>query len=263
MISSQVNEVRRGYVADRGTGGAVAQLKLGFWQRVAVMLVVPLMAVLTRKTWIGREHIPASGPVILVPNHVSHFDPLVVAHYIYGAKRWPRFLGKASVWKVPVIGYLLRKTRQIPVERGSTEAAKSVEALRAALAEGGAVVIYPEGTTTRHPDLWPMRGKTGAARLALTTGAPVVPIAAWGPQVIFDPRTNRLKLRRTPVTVTAGPAIDLSHWAGATPSKPVLDDMTEAIMLGVRDLLAGIRDGEPPALYERPARRASTSEDAP
>jgi 1-acyl-sn-glycerol-3-phosphate acyltransferase len=263
MISSQVNVVRRGYVADRGTGVSVTQLRLGFWQRVAVMLVVPLMAVLTRKTWLGREHVPASGPVILVPNHVSHFDPLVVAHYIYGSHRWPRFLGKASVWKVPVIGYLLRKTRQIPVERGSTEAAKSVEALLTALNEGGAVVIYPEGTTTRHPDLWPMRGKTGAARLALATGAPVVPIAAWGPQVIFDPRTNKLKLRRTPVTVTAGKPIDLSRWAGAAPSKPVLDDMTEAIMLGIRDLLAEIRDGEPPALYERPARRASTSEDAP
>ncbi|BAL92308.1 putative acyltransferase [Actinoplanes missouriensis 431] len=240
----------------------MTQLRLGFWQRVAVMLVLPVMTALTRKTWIGRENIPRTGPVILVPNHVSHFDPLVVAHFIYRVPRWPRFLGKASIWKVPVIGYLLRKTRQIPVERGSTEAAKSVEALVTALNEGGAVVIYPEGTTTRHPDLWPMRGKTGAARLALLTGAPVVPIATWGPQTIFDPRTNKLRLRRTPVTVIAGPQIDLSRWAGAAPTRAVLQEMTDAIMLDVRDLLAEIRDGEPPALYERPARRASTSEDA-
>jgi 1-acyl-sn-glycerol-3-phosphate acyltransferase len=241
----------------------VAQLKIGFWQRVAVMLIVPVMTVLTRKTWLRMDAVPATGPVILVPNHVSHFDPLVVAHYLYRAGRWPRFLGKASVWKVPVIGFLLDKTRQIPVERGSVEAVKSLDTLVEALREGGAVVIYPEGTTTRHPDLWPMRGKTGAARLALLTGAPIVPIANWGAQQIFDPRTNRLRLRRTHVTVTTGEPVDLSRWAGLPPSRPVLEAMTEAIMLNVRDLLGEIRDGEPPALHDRPAPRATTSEDAP
>ncbi|GAA4968579.1 lysophospholipid acyltransferase family protein [Actinoplanes utahensis] len=240
----------------------MAQLRLGFWQRVAVMLVVPVMTALTRKTWLRMSEMPATGPVILVPNHVSHFDPLVVAHYIFRAGRWPRFLGKASVWKVPVIGYLLVKTRQIPVERGSVEAVKSLDTLVEALREGSAVVIYPEGTTTRHPDLWPMRGKTGAARLALLTGAPVVPIANWGAQRIFDPRTNRLRLRRTPVTVTTGRPVDLSRWAGAEPSRAVLEEMTEKIMLDVRDLLGEIRDGEPPALYDRPARRATTPEEA-
>lgn len=241
----------------------MAQLRLGFWQRVAVMLVIPVMTVLTSKTWLKQDRIPATGPVILVPNHVSHFDPLVVAHYIFRSGRWPRFLGKASVWKVPIIGYLLTKTRQIPVERGSVEAVKSLDTLVEALKEGGAVVIYPEGTTTRHPDLWPMRGKTGAARLALLTGAPVVPIANWGPQAIFDPRTNRLKLRRSQVTVTTGEPIDLSRWDGAEPTRAVLEQMTEQIMLGVRDLLAEIRDGEPPALHDRPARRATTAEETP
>jgi 1-acyl-sn-glycerol-3-phosphate acyltransferase len=228
-----------------------------------VMLIVPVMTVLTRKTWLRMDAVPATGPVILVPNHVSHFDPLVVAHYIYRSGRWPRFLGKSSVWKVPVIGFLLNKTRQIPVERGSVEAVKSLDTLVEALRAGGAVVIYPEGTTTKHPDLWPMRGKTGAARLALLTGAPVVPIANWGAQQIFDPRTNRLKLRRTHVTVTTGPPVDLSRWAGVEPTRQVLEEMSEKIMLDVRDLLGEIRDGEPPALYDRPARRATTAEDAP
>ena len=262
MISSQVNQDGV-HVADRRTGEAVAQLRLGLWQRAAVMLVLPVVTVLTRKTWLRMNDVPATGPVILVPNHVSHFDPLVVAHYLYRAGRWPRFLGKASVWKVPVIGFLLTKAQQIPVERGSVEAVKSLDTLVEALRAGGAVVIYPEGTTTRHPGLWPMRGKTGAARLALLTGAPVVPIANWGAQRIFDPRTNRLRLRRTRVTVTAGKPVDLSRWAGREPSRVVLAEMTEAIMMDVRDLLGEIRDGEPPALYERPARRAITSEDAP
>jgi 1-acyl-sn-glycerol-3-phosphate acyltransferase len=197
-----------------------------------------------------------------VPNHVSHFDPLVVAHYLYGAGRWPRFLGKASLWRVPVLGFLLRKTQQIPVERGSVEAVKSLDALIDALHGGGAVVIYPEGTTTREPDLWPMRGKTGAARLALVTGAPVIPVANWGAETVFDPRTNRLKVHpRTPVTVAAGKPIDLSRWAGANPSRAVLEQMTEAIMLDIRDLIGTVRAATPPALYDRPAKRASTTGD--
>jgi 1-acyl-sn-glycerol-3-phosphate acyltransferase len=241
----------------------VTQRRLGFWRRFAVVLAIPALKVLTKPTWTGMENIPPAGGVIIAPNHVSHFDPLVVAHFIYGAGRWPRFLGKASLWRVPVFGPFLRKVKQIPVERGSVEAVKSLDALVAALQDGGAVVIYPEGTTTRQPDLWPMRGKTGAARLALITGAPVVPVAHWGAQQVFDPRTSKLKLKmRTPVAVTAGKPIDLSRWDGAHPTRAVLDQMTEAIMLDVQDLLTSIRGGEPPAeLFDRPARRASAGED--
>ncbi|GIM95194.1 1-acyl-sn-glycerol-3-phosphate acyltransferase [Paractinoplanes toevensis] len=210
------------------------------------------------------ENIPATGGIIVVPNHVSHFDPLVVGHFIYGAGRWPRFLGKASIWRVPVLGPFLRKVQQIPVERGSVEAVKSLDVLIDALHQGGVVVIYPEGTTTKDPQLWPMRGKTGAARLALVTGAPVVPVANWGAERIFDPRTSRLSLRpRTPVTVTAGKPIDLSHWAGATPTRTVLDEMTDHIMLQIKALLGELRGEEPPAaLYERPGRRAGTAGEA-
>jgi 1-acyl-sn-glycerol-3-phosphate acyltransferase len=234
----------------------VAHRKLGFWRRFAVMVVVPLLTIWTRRTWSGQEHVPAEGGIILVPNHISHFDPLVVAHYVYKAGRWPRFLGKASIWNVPFVGFMLRKTRQIPVERGSVEAVKSLDVLIEAIHQGGAVIIYPEGTTTREPDLWPMRGKTGAARLALVTGVPVVPIATWGAERVFDPRTGRLKFRpRTPISVTAGKPIDLSPWAAESPSRAVLDQMTDAIMLAIRDLLTDIRDGDPPPLYDPPVRR--------
>jgi 1-acyl-sn-glycerol-3-phosphate acyltransferase len=236
----------------------VAQRGLGLWRRVAVMLVVPTMAVWTRWTWTGREHLPAEGGVIIAANHISHFDPLTLAHYVYKAGRWPRFLGKASLWRVPVIGFLLRKTQQIPVERGSVEAVKSLDALIDALRSGGAVIIYPEGTTTREPQLWPMRGKTGAARLALITGAPVVPVAMWGPERVFDPRTQKLVLKpRIPVQVTAGRPVDLSRWAGANPTRAVLDEMTDAILLDVRDLLTGLRGGTPPPLFDPPPRPAA------
>jgi 1-acyl-sn-glycerol-3-phosphate acyltransferase len=220
------------------------------------MVVIPVLGVWTRRNWTGLENLPSSGGIIIVSNHISHFDPLVVAHYVYRAGRWPRFLGKASIWKVPVVGYLLTKTLQIPVERGSVEAVKSLDALIDALHEGGAVIIYPEGTTTREPDLWPMRGKTGAARLALVTGAPVIPMATDGAQRVFDPRTKKLSLRpRVPVRVTSGKPVDLSRWAGEVPSRAVLDQMTEAIMLDIRGLVGELRDETPPPLYQPVARR--------
>jgi 1-acyl-sn-glycerol-3-phosphate acyltransferase len=233
----------------------VAQRGLGFWQRFAAMLVLPVLRVWTRPIWTGQDNIPATGGVILVPNHASQFDPLVVAHFIYKADRWPRFLAKASLWDIPLLGAFLSKVKQIPVERGSVEAVKSLDVLVDAVQQSGVVVIYPEGTTTKEPDLWPMRGKTGAARLALVTGAPVIPVGNWGSYKIFDARTKKLKLgMRVPVSVAAGPPVDLSRWVGAPPTKAVLDEMTEAIMLDIRDLVAGLRGEEPPPLYEPPAR---------
>ncbi|MER7456212.1 lysophospholipid acyltransferase family protein [Micromonospora sp. NPDC126480] len=233
----------------------MARRRIGFWPRVAVVLVKPVMTGWTRRTWRGTEHLRHPGGMILVPNHISHADPLVAAHFIYDSGRWPQFLGKASVFRVPLIGWILHRCRQIPVERGTVDAVKSLDALVDALGKGGAVVIYPEGTTTREPALWPMKGKTGAARLALATGAPVVPVAMWGPERLFDPRNNRLSLRpRIPVTVVAGPPVDLSRWTGATPTKAVLEEMTDEIMLRLRDLLAEIRQESPPPLWERPGR---------
>lgn len=233
-----------------GREWGMAVKRLGPLRRFVVILVKSVLTPMTRRTWSGQEHIPPTGGVILTPNHLSHADPLVMAHYVYDAHRWPRFLGKASVFKVPVIGKLILRVRQIPVERGSVDAAKSLEALTTAIGEGGAVIIYPEGTTTREPDLWPMRGKTGAARLALATGAPVIPIAQWGAQGFYDTRTKKVGLRpRTPVRIAAGPPVDLSRWAGAEPTRATLEEMTDEIMLHVRDLLAGIRGETPPPLY--------------
>lgn len=237
----------------------MAHRRLGFWRRATAAVVLPVLGIWTKRTWLGLENVPAEGGVILAANHMSHFDPLVVAHYVYGAGRWPRFLAKASLWKVPALGFLLRKTRQIPVERGSVEAVKSLDVLVDALNKGAAVIIYPEGTTTKDPDLWPMRGKTGAARLALVTGVPVIPIAHWGAQRVFDVRTKKLSLRpRTPITVIAGKPVDLSPWEGAAPGRTVLDQMSDAIMTDVRDLLGEIRNEQPPPLDPPPARRTVT-----
>jgi 1-acyl-sn-glycerol-3-phosphate acyltransferase len=238
----------------------VARRRLGFWRRFAVAAVKPPLFVLTRRTWLGMEHIPPSGPVIIVATHISHADPFALAHYVYDAGRWPRYLAKDSIFRIPVVGRIIRAVRQIPVTRGSIDAARALDEAIVGVQEGGAVIVYPEGTTTKEPDLWPMRGKTGAARLWLATKAPMVPMATWGPERLFDPRTRRLRLRpRTPVTVIAGPPLDLSRWADAVPTATVLAEMTEFIMLALRDLVAQIREGTPPPLWSRPAARPATS----
>jgi 1-acyl-sn-glycerol-3-phosphate acyltransferase len=224
--------------------------RLGFWRRFAVAVVKPPLTLLTKRDWSGMEHVPGQGGAILVANHMSHADPLVIAHYVYDAGRWPQFLGKASLFDVPVLGWLLKKVRQIPVYRGTIDAVKALEAAVDGVKNGAAVIIYPEGTTTKEPDLWPMRGKTGVARLALETGAPVIPVVMWGPERIFDPRTGKLRLRlRSPVTVKAGPPLDLSPWRGAAPTSAILHEMTDTIMLHLRDMLTEIRGGPAPPLW--------------
>ncbi len=239
----------------------MARRRLGFWRRFAVVVLKPPLTVMTRRHWSGMSRIPASGGAILVANHLSHADPIIIGHYVYDAGRWPQFLAKSSLFDVPLLGPLLSAVRQIPVHRGTADAVKALHSAVEAVEAGDAVIIYPEGTTTREPDLWPMRGKTGAARLWLVTGAPVIPVVMWGPQRLFDPRTKRIGLRpRTPVTVVAGPPIDLSRFAGRAPTAATLTEITDVIMLCLRDMLAQIRGGTPPALYAPVRTRSGEGE---
>lgn len=233
----------------------MSRRRLGFWRRLAVMLLKPPLWLLTARHWRGMEHLPTSGGAIVVSNHISYADPLVVAHFVYDAGRWPQFLAKQGVFDVPVIGRILHKLRQIPVRRGTVDAARSLEAATTAVKAGDAIVIYPEGTITRQPELWPMRGRTGVARLWLATGAPVVPVVNWGAQRLVDPRTRKLRPRpRTPVTVVAGPPVDLSAYRDAPVTTATLQEITEQVMQALQDLLAQVRQEQPPAREPEPGR---------
>jgi 1-acyl-sn-glycerol-3-phosphate acyltransferase len=238
----------------------------GGWMRFAAAVIKPTLWILTRRTWHGQEHIPATGPVILVVSHLSHADPLMVAHYVYDRPREPRFLGKEAVFTVPFVGMVVRGAGQIPVRRASSEAAQAVDHAVAALERGECVIIYPEGTTTKDPELWPMQGKTGAARLAMLTGAPVVPVGQWGAHRIYHPITHRLRLRpRTPVTLVGGPPVDLSAYDGRPLTAALLAEVTDVIMRRVRDLVSEARGvpAPPGPLYRRPPRQISHDEPTP
>jgi 1-acyl-sn-glycerol-3-phosphate acyltransferase len=114
------------------------------------------------------------------------------------------------------------------------------------------VQFYPEGTLTRDPDVWPMTGKSGAARVALMTGAPVIPVAHWGAHEIMPPygMGGKGKVNLFPrhkVVVSAGPPVDLSKYQGQEITAQVLRDATEDIMTAITEVLAGIRGEQPPA----------------
>src|SRR3954465_461526 len=126
----------------------MARRRIGFWRRFAVMVLKPPLTVMTDRHWAGTEHVPGTGGAILVSNHMSHADPVIVGHYVYDAGRWPQFLAKSSLFHVPVVGALLSAVRQIPVYRGTADAVKALEAAITAVNGGDAVIIYPEGTTT-------------------------------------------------------------------------------------------------------------------
>ena len=144
----------------------------------AASIVLPMNIMLMRRDWQGQENLPESG-MILAANHISHLDPLYVAHMVYSSGRIPHFLAKKELFEAPVIGKALTWMQQIPVDR----AGRSIDSLKMAeevLAEHGVIIIYPEGTTTKDPDMWPMVGRLGMIRLALSTGAPVIPVGQWG-----------------------------------------------------------------------------------
>jgi 1-acyl-sn-glycerol-3-phosphate acyltransferase len=155
-----------------------------------------------------------------------------------------------------VLGSLIKAVRQIPVQRGTIDASRALESAVAAVQRGEGVIIYPEGTTPKKGDLWPQRGKTGIARLFLATGAPVVPVASWGSQQIFDPRERKFHPRyRASVTVVAGDEIDLSKWKGAEPTAANLYAITDEIMLVLRRMVGELRGETPPPAPSSAGRR--------
>jgi 1-acyl-sn-glycerol-3-phosphate acyltransferase len=221
---------------------------LGFWFRLAVVVLKPLMTVFTRRVWRGQENVPRTGGVIVCVNHISYFDPLTFSHFIYDSGRLPRFLAKAKLFEIPLIGRVFRGSGQIPVYRESADAAKAFSASVEAIRAGRCVCIYPEATVTRDPALWPMAGKTGAARIALMTSAPVIPVAQWGAQDVLAPYSKKLRLwPRKTVHVVAGPPVDLSEYQAGGDSSENVRLATDKIVADITDLLAGIRHEKPPA----------------
>jgi 1-acyl-sn-glycerol-3-phosphate acyltransferase len=234
----------------------VPRRKMGWAFRFCVVVLRPLLLALTRQDWRDTHKLPADGGCVLVANHVSHIDPLTYAHFVYDSGRLPRFLAKSEVMEVRGLGVILRSAGQIPVYRQSRTASEAFRAAVAAVERGECVVVYPEGTLTRDPDLWPMVGKTGAGRIALSTGHPVVPTAQWGPQHILAPYAKRPRLlpRRT-MYVRVGDPVDLEDLRGQQLTPKVLREASDRIMAAVTALLEDIRGEQAPQQRFDPSQR--------
>lgn len=126
--------------------------------------------------------LPTDGGLLLAPNHVSVIDPLFIGAAAVRAGRIPRFVTTAGVFRVPVVGAVLRYFDHIPLDRAATGGGTRLDPIRHALLAGECVVLYPEGHITRRPDYLPDSFRTGIVHLAAATATPVVPVAQWGPQ---------------------------------------------------------------------------------
>jgi len=234
----------------------------GFAFLFIAAIVRPIMAVLCKRDWRGKENLPETGGALIVANHYSFFDPISVGHFVVANGRTPRFTAKAGVFKNPVLGRLFKAAGQIPVQRGSRDAVKALLAAQDAVKSGETVIFYPEGTMTKDPDLWPMAGRTGAARIALRTGVPVIPVAQWGAQEVFAPYSTKPQFfPRKTLKVVAGPALDLSRWADRKRDRVAEQEVTEYIMDEITKLLEGLRGQQAPAVrYQPPAREDESAE---
>ena len=221
--------------------------------RALIRTVRALLHLCSRRRTEGAELLPATGPVIVVGNHVSVVDALVLGAAVARRGRRVRMLATAGVFRVPVLGALLRSAGFVPVHRWSSDPASALAPARTALAAGQCVGLYPEGAITRHPDLWPARGKTGVVRLALDTGAPVVPLAQWGTHRLVGGEGSRWKALLTPLTrprigVRVGAPMDLRALLGvscaADATAEQLRTGADAVMAALVAELAVLR-GEP------------------
>lgn len=224
--------------------GAPLDIRLGM---LALSMVVrPTMNALINKQWAGLENVPRDG-CIVCPNHLTEIDPFLIGHMIFNQGMVPHFMAKESLFRIPVFGRWLRWAGQIPVDRRGRAANESLAVARRVLDRGGAIVVYPEGTLTRDPDLWPMQGRTGAARLAFDTGAPVIPVAHWGIHELMPQYARRLHIiPRKTARGAIGVPVDLSDLVAAGATRSSLETATTRIQDATTSLLAGLRGTSAP-----------------
>ena len=224
-----------------------------------VWILNAVLKPITGRDWRGQQNIPRTGGAVFVINHISNVDPLAVGQYLAFSGRWPRYLGKASLFRIPVIGRIITACGQIPVERNTHNATRALEQAMQAVRDGKCVSIYPEGTITLDPELWPMTGRNGAARVALETGCPVIPIGQWGAQeIMYGKKIHFPKLLpRKTLILEAGPPVDLDDLRDQPISGAVLNEATTRLMDAITGLVAGLREEKPPAVRfdARKARR--------
>jgi 1-acyl-sn-glycerol-3-phosphate acyltransferase len=212
------------------------------------MLVLPIFGAMVKLRIRPGSQLPRSGPFILSPNHYSEIDPIVMGVVVWKLRRTPRFLAKASLFRVPALGWLMRFTGQIPVERDATaQLGQPLQAAKLLTDRNQGVIVYPEGTLTKDPDLWPMRGKSGAVRMALEQNIPLYPAAHWGTQHWMGRYAKKIRFfPRTTIDAVVGEPFDLGAYRGKPLTRELLEEATDALMREIAALAGSLRGETPP-----------------
>lgn len=223
-------------------------------------ILIPLVRGLFKLEAKGAEKLPKSGAYILVANHVTNVDALAMAYFIYvNLKRAPHFLAKESLFRVPLVGPILRAAGQIPVYRSGQRNDTPMRAAYKYLEAGHTIAIFPEGTLTRNPDLWPMRGKTGAIRLALESNVPVYAVAHWGSEQVLPQYGAKFRPGFwKPVKLIVGDEINLDKYRKKQLTPAELAEATELVMRSITKLVEKLRGEKAPDGLWNPADAGQT-----
>jgi 1-acyl-sn-glycerol-3-phosphate acyltransferase len=205
------------------------------WYRAAELALVPPFQLWFNWRLEGLERVPPEGPAIIAGNHLSYLDPFAHGVFVVKAGRRPRFLAKQELFDAPFVGTVLRGAHQISVQRGAGDRSPIDDATRAV-----------EGTTTTtNEDFSPGRGKTGAVRLSIATGIPILPVATWGGQFVWR-KSGRQSLEfGRPIWVAAGEPFDPTERLEGEPDGRALRASTDDLMVELGKLVVDLRDRYP------------------
>ena len=201
----------------------------------AVVVVLDLVHSLLSRMRVTGGPLPAGG-IVVVLNHRSTADGTLAAVVGRRLGRQLRLMGTAGIFTVPVLGRVLLAVGIIPVKRRSGQARGSLDGAVGMLAAGEAVGVFPEGVISHRTDGLPAELKTGAARLALTAGVPVVALGLWGTDLLIPPGKPRVSLRRPVVRASASATLDLCAAVGMAGGEPTHEQVRAATAL-LHDLL--------------------------
>jgi len=216
--------------------------------RILATILRPLVRLMYKVEISGQENLPKTGGYVLAANHVTQLDALAVAYMIYfRLHRAPHFLAKEGLFKTPIVGPVLLACGQIPVFRGGRTNTDPMAAAYEVLRAGHVIGIFPEGTLTRDPNQWPMRGRTGAIRIAIETGVPIVPVGQWGTEVVMDTYGTMIKPKPWhKVRMLIGEPIDVAYLKDKKLSTDDLVKLSDLVMSKITELVEQLRDDKAP-----------------
>lgn len=259
MTGSPAGEAEPRHVGARRRAKPEKTRPSAFWPLAGVVL--PLMSLVSTLTILDGHKVPESGAFVLAPNHITEVDPVIVGWSLWRIGRAPRFLAKESLFRVPVLRGILRVTGQVPVQRAGSGAGATVplDQAQRLVDEGHGLIVYPEGSLTRDPDTWPMRGKSGAVRIALEHGIPIIPAAHWGAQRLMGRYGRSIHLfPRAKIRIRFGDPVDLAEFRGRPLDGPTLVAATDRVMAAITALLEDLRGEKAPAERWDPRKKGQS-----